>query len=94
MKTRNIFLIILVFLIFSTILLVINAKNMKLSYEAGILKAKLNKIYNHNRILSADVAEKSSLQRIDQIAKNKLKMIYPVDMKYLLEGSGEANKLN
>lgn len=81
----KILLIIFIFLIMGVTHLTIHTHNMQLSYEIDQLKSKLSVIYNKNRVLSTQVAQKSSLGRIEKIARDSLNMIYPKDMNYILK---------
>lgn len=77
-------IIILVFLVtLAVIHLAIFTKSMEIKYEIEELKQKFNAVHAENQALAAKVSRKSSLERIEKLAREKLKMIYPRRIKYL-----------
>jgi cell division protein FtsL len=82
---RKILLITLVFLVLGAVHLTIHTHNMHLNYEVEQLKKILNELYNKNRVLSLQVAQKSSLERIEKIAVQSLNMVYPKEMNYIIK---------
>ena len=79
------FLIVLVLLSLSALHLTIYNQNINRSYKIGKLNKKLTLLRNQNRYLNYKAAKKESLERIEQIAKTRLNMVYPKDIKYLKE---------
>jgi len=80
---RALFVVALI-AVLSAIHLTIFNQNINRSYKIGEQNRKLDVLRNTNRFLNYKVAQKESLERIEDIAKNKLNMVYPKDVKYLL----------
>lgn len=89
MKPKHIIIFSLVFLSMVILHLVLRTINMNLSYKTEKLKIEFNELYSQNKKLSAKVAQKSSLERLEQLAKYKLGMERPEKVYYIV-GSGEA----
>ena len=89
-KTIGSFAIVIVLIILSSIHLSIFNQNIDRSYDIVKLNKKLEKIIDENRFLNYKVAQKESLERIEDIATKKLKMIYPKDIKYMMESTMET----
>jgi cell division protein FtsL len=83
-------MILTVVVILAGIHLYINTQNIALKYEVTDLKAKLAKIKSSNRELGGNVAIQENLPKIEKIAKNKLGMIYPKKMNYVLVTAGAS----
>lgn len=64
--------------------LMIYTKTAELGYAAGENKNALNEIRSENRTLAAQAAREESLDRIEQIAKTRLKMVVPGKIRYIL----------
>ena len=76
--------IVLIFLVtLAVIHLGIFTKSMEIKYGIEELKGKFNAIHAENQALAAKVSKKSSLERIDKIAREELRMVYPNKIKYL-----------
>ena len=77
-------IIILIFLVTLAIIhLGIFTSSMEIKYQNEELKAKFNSTHAENLALAAKVSKKSALERIEEIARDKLGMIYPKNIKYL-----------
>ena len=81
---RRAVFVLVVFVVLSGIHLYINTQNIGLKYEVTDLKIKLSKLRSANRLLGSQVARKENLPQIEKIAKEKLKMVYPAKMNYVL----------
>ncbi len=88
---RALFVVALI-AVLSAIHLTIFNQNINRSYKIVAQNRKLDALRDTNRYLNYKVAQKESLERIENIAINKLNMVYPKDVKYLLitGSSGEA----
>lgn len=75
---------LIVFVILAGIHLFIYTQNMSLKYKNTDLKIKLGEIRSKNRQLGSSVARKESLSYIENFAREKLGMVYPKNIKYLL----------
>ena len=73
----------------SLVHLLISAKIASLGYKVDEGKKVLSKLRSENRSLAARIAQMESLPRIEEIARNKLKMITPPRIKYIVI-TGEA----
>ena len=91
-KQRGIVAMIVLAVSLALLHLYIQSKNIDLKYEYARQKIKFQKIYNQNRYLSNLAAKRSSLKRIEEIARKKLGMEYPPEVKYIIV-SGEADTL-
>lgn len=83
MKTGKILPVMFVLLFLSIIYLTIHANNMTIKYNIEELKRKILSIHSINRDLSYKNAEFKSLDRIEKIARGKLKMVRPEEIKYI-----------
>jgi cell division protein FtsL len=90
MRIRNALLILLLILVFSIIHLAIHTRNINLKYEVEELKGTLKKIQREKRDLGSTAAEKKNLGRIENIARNKLKMVRPDKINYVKSSTTEA----
>lgn len=81
---RRAVLILVIFVGLAGLHLYITTQNIGLKYEVTDLNSKLSKLRSQNRLLGSQVAEKENLPLIEKIAKEKLKMIYPKKMNYIL----------
>jgi cell division protein FtsL len=91
MKILRAFSILILFLSLAVIHLAIYTSSIKISYDMNDLKAKLAKIRSENRHMNYLVAKEEALPRIEQMAKGKLKMSYPMKMRYIIVVSPEVN---
>jgi cell division protein FtsB len=91
-KFRRAVLILVIFLVLAGIHLFIYTQNIDLKYEATDLKIKLSEIRSKNRNLGSKIAQKEDLNYIEKVAKQKLKMIYPAKINYILPGSAKDSK--
>lgn len=66
------------------------AQNVTLKYQLTELKLKLNELVDQNQQLASMVIEKENLAEVEKIAREKLNMIYPEKIIYLID-SKEAN---
>jgi len=93
MKILRPFAILIVFVLLCTVHLSIYTNSIKTGYEIDGLRSKLEKIRSDNRYLSYIVAKEEALPRIEQIARQKLKMVYPEKINYIIvptsEGAGK-----
>lgn len=91
-KFRQAVLILVIFLILAGIHLFIYTQNIDLKYKATDLKTKLNELRSTNRLIGSQVAKKENLSYIEKIAKEKLDMIYPEKVNYILRPQGKTEK--
>ena len=89
-KFRRAVFILIIFVILAGIHLYIYTQNIGLKYKITDLKIKLSELRSRNRKLISQVAKKENLPYIEKIAKEKLDMIYPEKINYILV-SREAN---
>ncbi len=83
-KFRSAVFILVIFVILSVIHLFINTQNIGLKYKVTDLNTKLSELKNKNRALGIQIAQKENLALIEQYAKEKLKMIYPDKINYVV----------
>jgi len=76
-KNKIIFLVILAVLFLSFVQVMLNISLNKKSGELIALEENHKKLNKQNKILGVKVAEKTSLARIEKIAKNELNMTEP-----------------
>jgi len=83
MRTGKILAVMFVLLSLAIIYLIIHANNMTIKYNIEGLKRKILSIHSINRDLSYKNAELKSLDRIEKIARGKLRMVRPEEIKYI-----------
>ncbi|MCU0640627.1 MAG: septum formation initiator family protein [Candidatus Margulisbacteria bacterium] len=66
------------------------AQNISLKYQVTEIKIRLNEQKNANRQLGGQVARAENLAYVEEYATNKLKMIYPEQVIYIV-GTREVN---
>ncbi len=91
MKPVQIVIISLTILVFAIIHLAIYTQSISIKYEIENLKIRLSAIRSSNRALRSIVAKEESLVKIQKIAKDKLKMVKPEKINYIIlkEGTSE-----
>ncbi|MFC1637694.1 hypothetical protein ACFL1W_01600 [Candidatus Margulisiibacteriota bacterium] len=89
MKFKRAVLILVTFVALSGIHLYIYTQNINIKYRVTDLKVKLTGLRTRNRLRGLEVARKENLSHIENTAKNKLGMIYPEQINYVV-ASGEA----
>lgn len=94
MKLLRAFAILVIFVTLSAVHLAIYTSSINIGYTIDELKGKLENLRNENRYLNYLVAKEEALPRIEQIAKNKLKMVYPEKMNYIITSTGEKDALH
>ena len=87
MNFRKAVLILVIFLALAGIPLYIYAQNISLKYQITDLKIKLAELNSHNRQLGGQVTQAEKLSYIEKTAKEKLGMIYPEKIIYVIPGS-------
>ena len=90
-KTYKAFFIVIILVALSALHLTIYNQNINKSYMIVKLNKKLEVLRNNNRFLNYKAAKKGSLERIEKIATTKLNMVYPKNVKYLVESTKEIN---
>ena len=90
MKILRAFAILIIFVSLAAVHLAIYTSSIKTGYEIDDLKKQLDKVRDENRNLSYLVAKNEALPRIEQIAKGKLKMVYPEKIEYIFMGTKES----
>jgi len=90
MKIFRAFAILILFVALAAVHLAIYTSSIKKGFEIDDLKKQLDAIRNENRYMSYLVAKEEALPRIEQVAKNKLKMEYPENMNYIVVSSESA----
>jgi len=88
-RFRNAIFILITIVALAGIHLYINTQNIGLKYKVTDLKIKLAEIRSINRQLGSQVAKKEKLSYIEKIAREKLGMVYPEKINYILPGSRE-----
>lgn len=91
MKLSRAFAILLLFFSLLVIHLAIDTTTMNANYEINALRSQLSALKQQNRNLKYVVAKELSLNKIDNIARGKLGMEYPVNMNYVIMASSESN---
>jgi cell division protein FtsB len=92
MKFKRAVLILIIFVALAGIHLYIYTQNIDIKYRVTDLKTKLTRIRTRNRQLGITVAKKENLSYIENVAKNKLGMIYPEKINYVLSNPGQVSK--
>lgn len=64
---------------------------VKLGYEKDALRTKYEKYLQANRLMKIEVASLRSLAKIEKIATQQLKMVFPDDSKIVIVKSGLKN---
>ena len=83
-KFRSAVAVLAIFVSLSAIHLFINTQNIGLKYKVTDLKIKLSELKNKNRAMGIQIAKKEDLSIIEKYAKEKLKMIYPDEINYVV----------
>lgn len=89
MRLRLALFILFLLVAASTVHLAIYTMNIDLKYEVEGLKRDLLALNNELRALEADAAVKRNLGRIESVAVNKLKMIRPESIHYIVAPTAE-----
>ena len=84
MNFRKATLILICVVLLSGLHLFIYTQNIKLKYRANDLKIRLDELRGQNRLLGSRVAEKENLGYIEKFARERLNMIYPDKINYIL----------
>lgn len=92
MKFRRAVLILIIFVALAGIHLYIYTQNIGLKYKVTDLKIKLSKIVSKNRSMIIRVAKKENLHYIEKTAREKLDMVYPDEVNYILPSRSGAAK--
>jgi cell division protein FtsB len=90
MNFRRSVFILVVFSLLAGLHLFIFAQNISLKYRITDLKVKLAELSSRNRQLASQVARAENLGQIEKSAREKLGMIYPENVIYIV-GSREVN---
>ena len=83
---------LVVIVILSAIHLFIYTQNMDLKYKTTDIKIKLSEIRSKNRLLGSKVARKENLAYVEKFAREKLGMIYPKNINYILPHQDKLDK--
>jgi len=94
MNFRRAVFVLVVFLLLAGSHLYVYARNISLQYKTTDLKIKLSELKSKNRQLSSQLAKTEDLNQIERIAKEKLGMIYPSKITYILPGNSKNNSSN
>ncbi len=84
MNFRRAVFILVVFLLLSGIHLFVYARNISLKYEITDLKVKFAELSSRKRQLATQVAREENLNYVEKTAREKLKMVYPERVIYIL----------
>ena len=90
MNFRSALTVLIVFLLLAGTHLFIYAQNISLKYKLTDIKIKIAEVNSANRILGSQVARAENLPEIEKIARDKLGMIYPENMNYIIAGKAIA----
>ena len=63
--------------------LILNIQITSIGYDIDAMKKQLYSLRNQNRYFAALVSSKTALDKIDNIASNKLKMVVPKKIIYI-----------
>lgn len=88
---RRAVLILIIFVILAGIHLLINTQNISLKYKVTDLKIKFREIRSKNRYRQVQVARKENLELVEKQATEKLKMVYPQKINYILPLAAQAS---
>ena len=91
MKFRMAVFILAVFVVLAGLHLFIYTQNIGLKYRTTNLKIKLQEIRSKNRQSGSIVARKENLAFIEKTAKEKLDMLYPAKINYILPDTGKSS---
>ena len=91
-RFRRAVFILFVFVVLAGIHLYIYTQNIGLNYKVTDLKIKLSKIVSRNRDLIRRVAEKENLNHIEKYAREKLDMVYPEEVTYIVPSRSAPEK--
>ncbi|NQT30632.1 MAG: cell division protein FtsL [Candidatus Saganbacteria bacterium] len=81
---RQAIFILAVFVILAGIHLFITTQNIGLKYKTTDLKIRLNELLSKNRALGSQLAKKENLKNIEKYAREKLGMVYPKKINYIV----------
>ena len=84
MNFRKAVAILLLFLAFAAVHLYIYVQNIRLKYQITDAKIIFNELNSQNRLLGSQVSRDENLSVIEKLAKEKLGMVYPDDLHYVL----------
>ena len=90
MKILRAFAILIIFVLLSAVHLTIYTNSIKTGYEIDELKRKLDSVRPENRYLNYLVAKEEALPRIEKVAREKLNLIYPEKINYIITSTGEG----
>jgi cell division protein FtsB len=85
MNFRKYVFVIIFFLVLAGIHLFIYTHNIALKYRITELKIKLSELNSGNRALGSLAAKEENLAHVEKAAREKLGMIYPERIIYILE---------
>ncbi|MFH1542612.1 MAG: septum formation initiator family protein [bacterium] len=94
MNFRKAVFILIVIVILSVIHLYINTQNITIKYQVAKLKTEHNQLISQNRQLASQAASKENLGYIEKTAKEKLGMIYPNKMTYIVVTEAPAETVS
>ena len=84
--------ILVLFLTLAGVHLFIYAKNIGLKYRITDLKIKLAELNSLSRQLDSQLSQEEDLGEVEQYARNKLGMVYPETITYIVEnGTGRPS---
>ena len=72
--------------------LYIYTKNVGVNYEIEAMKTQFSDLYSENHYLASEISAQSRPDRIEDYAKNKLGMEYPVQINYLIVSQESSAK--
>lgn len=88
-KYNRLVIMVLAAITLAMVHLYIQNKSIGLNYEYARTKVAFQQLYDQNRDYNNMVGQRSSLERVEKIAKEKIGMEYPENIRYVV-GSGEA----
>jgi cell division protein FtsL len=83
---------VFLFVALGMIHLMLSSRIVRTGYETGSLQKKLEGLRNQNRNLAAQVSKQECLGRIENIAKNKMKMALPDRINYIIVSSESPSR--
>jgi cell division protein FtsB len=87
MNFKNALFILVVLLLLSGVHLFIYIQNISLNYHVTDVKIKLSELKSQSRLRGAQVARAENLDYVERAAKEKLGMIYPEKVNYIIAGT-------
>ena len=89
---KSVYQIVLLILVVGGITISRDVKVYKTQQQLDSLNKEINSVITENEALKVQILKASSLEKIEDIAKNKLKMILPTKENMIKLGEGQATE--